>query len=246
VVCVTDAIKNFYSARYPEYANKFVTVNNGVNTKLFHPLPVDKDVSELRARLGFDESDDIIAYVGNLSPWQGVEYLVKSAPAVLEKNPSVRFMIVGKGPTYALCQKLAGELKVIDKFCFVGQAPYTSLAHYINVADVCVAPYTRGIPNCPIKLYEYLACGKPVVCSDIPGIDNLRNTGIINLVEPCNPEALAAALLRVLSDMDARLAQKERGPMFISEYTWAHTAEKVAAVCEGAVAKKSSQVPAVN
>lgn len=234
VVCVTDAIRNFYCERHPELADKFLTVNNGVSATLFHPLPVDGEVAELRQRLGFSESDEVVAYVGNLSLWQGIEYLVRSAPAVVEKNPAVRFMIVGHGPTYSKSRKLCAELGVEDKFHFIGRIPYSSLPFYVNAADVCVAPYTRGIPNCPIKIYEYLACGKPVVCSDIPGVDNLRETGALVLVEPADAEALAKGLLETLADMDARAAQKELGPKIISEYSWEKTARKVGEICEAA------------
>jgi glycosyltransferase involved in cell wall biosynthesis len=234
VVCVTDAIRDFYCERHPDYSDKFVTVNNGVSTRLFYPLPVNDETFELRRRLGFDESEEIVAYVGNLSLWQGIEHLVRSAPKVLAKNPAVRFMIVGHGPTYAQSQKLAAELDVGDKFTFVGQIPYSTLNQYINVADVCVAPYVGDIPNCPIKIYEYLACGKPVVCSDIPGVDNLRPAGVLTLVEPCNPDALASALLRTLVDMVGRAAQRELGPKVASEYTWENTARKVLEVIESA------------
>jgi glycosyltransferase involved in cell wall biosynthesis len=107
------------------------------------------------------------------------------------------------------------------------------------VADVCVAPYTRDIPNCPIKIYEYLACGKPVVCSDIPGIDNLRDKNVLILVEPGNPEALSSASVQALSNLDARLAQRELGPKVVSEYTWTNTAQKVADICESAAAQSA-------
>ena len=237
VVCVTDTIRDFYSERFPEYAEKVSTVANGVNTSLFHPLAVDGEVTALRERLGFDEGDEIVAYVGNLSLWQGVEHLVRCAPKATEKNPAVKFMIVGHGPTYSRCRKLAEELGVGDNLRFIGQVPYSSLGHYVNLADVCVAPYTRGIPNCPIKIYEYLACGKPIVCSDIPGIDNLRDSGALILVEPNNPEALATALLDTLANAELRIAQKELGPKTISEYTWENTAKKVAAICEAAMGK---------
>jgi glycosyltransferase involved in cell wall biosynthesis len=240
VVCVTDAIRRFYSRRHPADASKFITVNNGVNTKLFHPLPMDKEVFDLRSRLGYDEADEIITYIGNLSPWQGVEYLVRSAPLVLKQNPSVKFMIVGKGPAYSACLTLCSSLGVADNFKFVGHVPYPSLGHYINVSDVCVAPYTRDIPNCPIKIYEYLACGKPVICSDIPGIENLRNEGVLVLVEPCNPEVLASAIVRTLSNLDARLAQREVAPKKIAAYTWANTARKVAGICEHAAGVRES------
>jgi len=225
-------VRDFYHKRFPDFAKKCETVNNGVNTGLFHPLPINGDVSELRDRLEFNAGDEIITYVGNFSIWQGVECLVKSAPIVAEKNPAARFMVVGRGPTYAKCQRLAEELGVADRIKFVGLVPYTALKYYINISDVCVAPYTRSIPNCPIKIYEYLACGKPVVCSDIPGIDNLRRSGALILVEPDNPEALASGLVRALDDMSARVAQRELGPKAISGYTWADTAKRIASICE--------------
>jgi glycosyltransferase involved in cell wall biosynthesis len=237
VVCVTDAITNFYSERHPKRARKFLTVNNGVSTAIFQPLPVNEEVADLKRRLGFDDEDEVVAYVGNLSIWQGIEYLVRSAPEVIKRIPGIRFMIVGRGPTYAQSLKLVQELGIGDRFKFVGQIPYSSLNHYVNVADVCVAPYTRDIPNCPIKIYEYLACGKPVICSDIPGIDNLRPTGALTLVEPCNPKALASALIRALGDMGARARQRELGPSVVSEYTWENTARKVAEVIEASVAE---------
>ncbi|MBI5118361.1 glycosyltransferase family 4 protein [Candidatus Poribacteria bacterium] len=237
VVCVTDAIRDFYCARHHDYADKFRTVNNGVNTKLFRPLPIGGEVTELRKYLGFDEGDEVVAYVGNLALWQGVEYLVRSAPIVLKENLAVKFMIVGNGPTYSQCLALADELGVGDKFKFVGKVGYTSLGHYVNVADVCVAPYTREIPNCPIKIYEYLACGKPVVCSDIPGVNNLKRADVLVFVEPENPQALASALLKVLANLNLRTAQRELGPKAVAGYSWVDTASKVAAICSEAVRK---------
>jgi glycosyltransferase involved in cell wall biosynthesis len=237
VICVTDAIKNFYIGRYPKRAGKFITVNNGVSTAIFQPLPVNEEVADLRRRLGFEDSDEIVAYVGNLSIWQGIEYLVESAPEVIKKIPGIRFLIVGHGPTYEKALQLVKELGVAERFKFVGQIPYSSLNHYVNVADVCVAPYTWDIPNCPIKIYEYLACGKPVVCSDIPGIDNLRPTGALTLVEPCNAKALSTALIRTLGDMSARAAQRQLGPSVAEEYTWENTARKVGGIIEASVAE---------
>jgi glycosyltransferase involved in cell wall biosynthesis len=134
---------------------------------------------------------------------------------------------------------LADGLGVGDKFKFVGNVGYTSLGRYVNVADVCVAPYTREIPNCPIKIYEYLACGKPVVCSDIPGVDNLKRTDALVFVEPENPQALALALLRVLANMNLRTAQRELGPKAVSGYSWVDTATKVAAICKEAAHKEN-------
>ena len=232
IVCSTDAVRDFHCDRHPEFEGKFLTVNNGVNTALFYPLPINDEIAELRRRLGLDEGDEIVVNVGSLSPLQGIECLVRSAPLVLKENPTVKFVIVGSGPTYKQSLRLAKELGVGDRFRFVGQIPYSSLSYYISVADVCVAPCANDIPNCPTEIYEYLACGKPVVCSNIPGVDSLRPTGALTLFEPCNPEALATALLKTLGDMNFRAAQRKLGPSVASEYTWENTARNISEVIE--------------
>jgi glycosyltransferase involved in cell wall biosynthesis len=237
IVCTGYGVRDFYHRRFPQYAEKCDGVTTGFNPKLFRPLPIDDDLGELRARLGFDEQDEIVAYVGSLSAWQGVGYLIESAPAVLKENPDVRFMMVGHGPLGEKYRRLTEELGVNERFKFVGQVPYPLLGQYINLADVCVAPYTRDLPNCSVKIYEYLACGKPAICSDIPGIINLRDSGALILIDPERSDKLARAILETLQDMELRTAQREIGPSIVSEYTWENTAGRIAAICETVAGK---------
>ena len=83
-------------------------VSNGANTSLFKPL----EQETCRKELGLDLEIPYICFVGNLAPWQGVEYLVKAAPSILSRFPECRFLIVGDGVMKDNLLKLCRELGV--------------------------------------------------------------------------------------------------------------------------------------
>ena len=101
---------------------------------------------------------------------------------------------------------------------------------HIGAATVCVAPFTRrrneGIGVSPLKVYEYLAAGRPVVASAIPGIDDmLVRSGAGRVVEPDNPEALAEALARLLaSPAECAVMGHAARAFAVAECSWARTA----------------------
>ncbi len=87
----------------------------------------------------------------------------------------------------------------------------------------------------PLKLYEYLACARPVVVSDIPGVSDLvRGAGAGVVVPPDDPEALGEGIVNILADPEAAEAMGARGREAVLEgYTWDHTAAKVEAILRG-------------
>ena len=133
--------------------------------------------SRVRAELRLEESEKYVCFVGNLAAWQGVEFLIYAAPLILEKCPDVRFLVVGDGAMKNKLLEITSELGLSDKIIFTGRVPYESVPLYINAADVCVAPFIKGrnakIGLSALKTYEYLACGKPIVASSIPGVKDL-------------------------------------------------------------------------
>jgi len=123
---------------------------------------------------------------------------------------------------------------------FVGPVVYEEVPRHIAAADVCTAPMTRErlrSGSSAIKVYEYLACGRPVVASRIPGLEFLESEDLGKLVPPEDAHALAAALEGVLSDAAWRRAAGERGRAFVLEHaSWAAVAARVEDACRSAVA----------
>ncbi len=234
IIAVTPGIKTNLEKVYNIPEEKIVVVSNGANTSLFKPL----EQETCRKMLGLNLEIPYICFVGNLAPWQGVEYLVKAAPYILSKFPECRFLIVGDGVMKDNLFKLSRELGVEDRFIFTGVIAYDRVPLYINASDTCTAPFifarNAKIGLSPLKLYEYMACGKPVVASNISGVsDVLEASGGGIIVLPENPEALAEGILKLLENPGLRTKLGSKGLSYVTEhYSWCSVAKKVNNVCK--------------
>ena len=136
---------------------------------------------------------------------------------------------------------ITSELGLSDKFTFTGRVPYEQVPLYINAADVCVAPFIKErnskIGLSALKTYEYLACGKPIVASSIPGVQDLiESSGGGIPVTPEDPEELANAVVRLLSDEEARVEMGKKGRKYVVEnHSWDGVAGKILKICEDIV-----------
>lgn len=234
IVSVTDKLKNELVRVYSVPAEKVHVINNGANTDIFKSL----DRKQARAELGLDDSKKYVCFVGHLAAWQGVEFLIHSAPLILDKCPEVRFLVVGDGIMKDKLQKIASERGISDKFIFTGRVPYENVPVYINAADVCVAPFIKErnskIGLSALKTYEYLACGKPIVASSIPGVKDLIDlSGGGISVPPENPGELANAVVKLISDENMRNAMGEKGRKYVVEnHSWDGVARKILYICD--------------
>lgn len=243
IIAVTPGIKRSLEAELGVRSDRITVIPNGANTDLFRPM----DTHHARSELGLPDDYRYVCFVGHLTAWQGVENLIRGVPMILGKFPKTQIIIVGDGPMKAELLTLAKDVGVLDKTMFTGNVPYEKVPYYINASDVCVAPfvYARNekIGLSPLKLYDYLACGKVVVGSDITGIsETLRaaNAGIV--VKPEDPTALAEATIELFQDDKLRKQMGENSRRYVIEnHSWASTAEKVLQVCQRAIEAKSEK-----
>lgn len=178
-------------------SGKMIIMPSGANTDLMQP----RETEQARRTVGLDANLHYIGFVGSLLSHQGVEYLIEAAPSIIRSVPTARFLIVGEGPMKRIWKEQAGAKGLERFFIFTGEIAYDELPPWINVMDVCVAPYHRdaGLRS-PVKVFDYLACGKAVVASEVDGITGLfRNAPLVTLVRPDSAPALAAAVVKALS-----------------------------------------------
>jgi glycosyltransferase involved in cell wall biosynthesis len=234
---VTDKLKDELVRLYSVPAEKVLVINNGANTDIFKPM----DQKQARARLGLDDSKKYVCFVGHLAAWQGVEFLIYSSPLILEKCPDVRFLVVGDGVMRERLLKIASEMGLSEKFTFTGRVPYEDVPVYINAADICVAPFIKErnskIGLSALKTYEYLACGKPIVASSISGVKDLIDLSGGGIpVTPENPEELANAVVKLISDQKTRSTMGEQGRKYVVEnHSWDGVARKILDICDDIV-----------
>ena len=162
----------------------------GVDTARFHPSGEPRGCRVL--------------YVGRVeqsSRWKGLQVLVAALPRLRELLPQVRLEVVGDGDDLTTLQKQAADLGVADVVDWTGQVDHADLPAHYRRAGVTVLPSLTESESFGMALAEALACGCPVVGSDVGGIPFVVRDGVDGrLVPPGDPVALADALAGVLTD----------------------------------------------
>jgi glycosyltransferase involved in cell wall biosynthesis len=184
-----------------------------------------------------------ITYAGHLYPWKGVDVLVGAIAAI----PDARLRIVGGQPgehDHVRLDRLARELGVLDRVTLTGWLPPSSVAAELAQAHVLALPNIRTLVSerytSPLKLFEYMAAGRPIVASNLHALGEvLRDNENALLVEPGSPEAFAAAFLRLRGDAElaARLASQAFDD--VAHYGWQARADRLGVVLETAHASTS-------
>jgi glycosyltransferase involved in cell wall biosynthesis len=237
IITVTKNIKKELIGKYALSEKKIIVVPNGANTDLFRPL----NIKRAKKELDLDDKSFHVIFVGYLVQWQGVDRLINAAPFVLKEVPNTKFIIVGEGRILNALKAQVEELNITDKFIFTGKVPYEVIPLYINACDVCAAPFIRErnekIGLSAIKVYEYLACGKPVVASNIEGVGDLLEISKSGIpVEPGNCEDLGGGIVKLLEDKKLRDGMGKNGRKLVEEkYSWHRAAKDVVRVCEEVV-----------
>lgn len=191
------------------YQRKVIEVSWGANTDLFHP-----GVSgiEVRRRLGVAEDEILVGYTGAFYHWHGLDILVAAA-AQLDRDPAaakIRYLLVGDGEMRRDIEARIQAAGLERRFILTGRVPYEEVPAHIAASDLCTAAYDPdrheelrryGMFMDPLKVFEYLAVGKPAVTFDSPNMRRLFTDGEHALiVPPGEPASLAAAILRLAGD----------------------------------------------
>ena len=239
LIAVTVGLKEWLINDYQVSPEKIAVIPNGANTDISRPM----DQQACQSKLGFSEDALYVCFVGTLLVWQGVEYLIEAAPLILEDIPEAKFIIVGDGVTKHSLLEMVNKKNLQDYFVFTEQVPYQQVPLYINACDVCIAPFVREKrDSAPLKVFEYLACGKPVVTSsNIEAIEHFQ-TGII--IEPENSLELADSLVYLLRNKSLRTRMGKNGrELAVREFSWEAVTKKVEAVCLETIDKRVTILP---
>ncbi|MGH7658143.1 MAG: glycosyltransferase family 4 protein [Gemmatimonadales bacterium] len=160
---------------------------------------LEETVSRLREDLGLAPDDRVVLYSGTFETYQGIPLLLDAARTVLHDDPSAVLVLVGLTPgDGASVRADVNALLPEARVRLVDRQPRNRLAAYLSMADVVVSPRTYG-GNIPLKIFDYLAAGRPIVATDLPTHRGLLNGERARLVSPSAP-ALAAGILDVLQD----------------------------------------------
>ena len=201
VVTISSYNKSFIAGKCGQwYADKVRVIHCGVDTRVFTPPDERPHPSERPAIAGLS-----ILSIGTLYEVKGHAYLIEACRRLREQGLDFTCHLVGDGPLRETLVEQVSRAGLEEQVCFHGQLPRQEIVRMLQLADVLAVP---SIPTregrregIPVVLMEAMASGVPVVASRISGIPELVEDGVSGLlVEPRQPEALAAALSSLYRD----------------------------------------------
>ena len=163
----------------------------------FEP-PSEEAVARLREKLGIEATAHVVLYLGSFAKYQGLSVLLDAIPNVLTRVPEARFVIVGASSEKEFAsvrESIPGRF--VNNVRILRRIPRSKTPLYLALADVLVSLRIQG-SNLPLKAFDYLSCGKPIIATDVPAHRLLRHEGLAVLADPTG-ERFAHAIIRVLS-----------------------------------------------
>ncbi len=180
-----------------------------------------------------NRAEPVVLFLGRLRRYKGAQYLVRAFPSVLRAVPDAKLRVVGDGPYRSQLEELARAKGVRGRVEFLGALPHREKVEALNRAQVVAAPSPKE--GWGLTVIEANACGAPVVASLSPGlIESVRDGETGLLVPHGDVEALAAAVVRILTDRSLRLTMAEAGIRWARRFTWERCYRDSRAVLERA------------
>lgn len=220
VVCVSDEVSAWArtQSRRPE---RIVTLANGVDTERVQPATTPVTPAEAERF--------VVGFVGTLKAWHGVEVLVEAMALLVRRDPSWRLLLVGDGPRAEAVRVLAADTGVPLEM--TGALMPEQVVPQLHRIDIATAPYPDlpGLYFSPLKVYEYLAAGLPVVASEVGQVPAALQDGQLGvLVRPGDAEALAAALQQLRLDTERRTTLRALArEAAVERHTWAAVVDRI-------------------
>lgn len=232
-IAVSRPAMEFVGRYFPGYYN---VIPNGINLDHFHP-----GVAPLPQ---FDDGKFNILFVGRFEKRKGLRYLVRAYAFLKAQIPESRLIIVG--PDGGLRQGYERSIQKagLSDVVFAGFVSYEELPRYYRSAQVFCSPAT-GQESQGIVLLEALACGTPVVASNIEGFASVITDGEEGrLTPPKHERLLADALLELAGDPQRRLAMGRRAVASAEAYSWRRIAHKILSYYERLLLARPEIAPA--
>jgi L-malate glycosyltransferase len=207
IVLPSDAYRRKLLEVFPEVQLRTIFIHNGV------------DPAQFASSNGQSRSDKRrnILCVTHLTELKGIDVLLRASKPLLTNDETLNLILVGDGPQLGELESLATSLGIRNQIHFVGRKHQTEVATLLHDCEVFVVP--SRAESFSIVVIEAMCCRKPVVATAVGGIPEIIEHEVSGiLVEPGNPQALAAGMLRVLTNMELKRTLVENGYSRAMEY----------------------------
>lgn len=213
---------------------KLSVIPPGVDVSHFYPIPSD----EAKLYIGLKPDDRMILFVGRIEPLKGVDTLIEAMACLRAKEAEgkpVHLAIIGGDPSaspeemnteMARLQKLCGDLGLDQSVVFLGVRDQDKLPYYYSAAEVVVMP--SHYESFGMVALEAMACGTPVIASEVGGLAYLVRDGETGFTIPDQePDALCEKISWLLNDRELHAAMSKRATEYAQDYAWERIANQI-------------------
>ena len=225
-------MKHLFEEKFAFRGDKGVIAHDGGDFTQYSGIPSSV---ELRKELGLQQESSIVGYAGSLFPGRGGEVVLELARLFSD----VRFLVAGGEGEYL--ERFRGEIKRsgLQNVISVGFIPHGSVPRYLSACDALLMPYQRAVLHrqarhdtvdymSPLKMFEYMASGTPIISSRLPALEEVLEDGKnALLVEPDRIEEWGTALKRILSKKGFAEGLAKQDRRDVKQYTWDKRAELI-------------------
>lgn len=232
ILCATHDEAMFLHWHYGVPWPNLVVLPPGVDTTRFYPIPQE----EARAYVGLPREHKVVLYVGRLDPIKGLDVLLKAmahlkAAGALSEAEACLILLGGpvdaENAVWQELQALREAYNLHNLVAFIGPRTREVLPYYYAAADVVVLP--SHYESFGLTVLEAMACGRPVVASQVGGLASLVRHGETGfLIPPQDPNALAGYLALLLQDVRLRKRLGRCGVRYARRYAWPRIARRIA------------------
>jgi glycosyltransferase involved in cell wall biosynthesis len=215
IVAVSNATRQYVLSLGAD-PKKVKVLHNGVDLAHFRPIPGKRE--EMRKKLRISQNAIVVLTVRRIVYKNGIDTLIDAAKLAVRKNPDIVFLIVGIGPNMANAQERINQLGLAKNVVFAGFVSSEELPFYYNTADFFVVPSKSG-EGLPLVAEEAMACGLPVVATNVGGIGEIVTEQYGRLFPPNDPDQMAKTILDY-SSMDVSIRKPEIRAMMEEKFSW--------------------------
>lgn len=233
IIVVSEALKNIL-LKFGVDENKIIVNPNGIDERKYNPQIKYDDV---RQKYNL-ENKIVIGFIGTFGQWHGAENIALAFGKLLKKSPEyknkAKLFMIGDGVRMPIVKKHILEFSLQENVVLTGLIPQEQGAKFLSACDILI---NATVPNpdgseffgSPTKLFEYMATGKAIICSNMAQMSEILEHGkTAYMVEPGNIDELATAIKELMDDgnLRQRLGDNARDEV-VQKYTWDKHVDKI-------------------
>lgn len=228
LITITNHFKQLIVDNHKVDPGKILVTPNAINPDRFRLDPLDRPNREREIRDAFKiDSDFIAGCVGAFVPWHGLEFMLKSLHDIIEEY-NVHILCVGDGPVRPDIEQLAIKLGIPHRLSFTGFIDAEEVPRFIDIMDMCLIPGSNH--HCsPVKLFEYMAMGKPTVLPRYgPLLDTIVDGNQGLFFDPEDAAGFRDCVISLLKDEKLRFRLgKNANHTVYEKHTWENNARRI-------------------